>query len=340
MADLGGLVPADLGGLVPVDLGGLVPADLVGLAGRCLRADGGMPQAADPAFLRRRWSVPGAVCHGLRTADGSLVAAVAVAPTAARTIVTGLVDPAARGRGLGARILDHGLAVAGAGRAVTVETESATEAAVRLFASRGLAQVFAEDVMRIGLAAPPAGGAPQPSNPATGDPLAGGAVAAGRLTGDAALGGPLASDGSAVWPGGAARVGWSPETAARFHAVYQEAFRERPGFPGHTAAEWIADTEDDDGFRADWSALAALPGIGDAGFVTAATGWIVQVGVVPAARRRGLAGALIGDVLARMTAAGATEAWLTVNVDNPGAAGLYRRLGFAQAGRRGRFQPR
>ena len=221
---------------------------------------------------------------------------------------------------------------------------------MRLFASRGLAQVFAEDVMRIGLAAPPARGAPPPSNPARGDPLAGGAALGGPLTGDAAvggplaggdaaLGGPLAGDVSAAWPGGATRVGWSPETSARFHAVYQEAFRERPGFPGHTAAEWIADTEGDDGFRADWSALAALPGIGDAGFVTAATGWIVQVGVVPAARRRGLAEALIGDVLARMTAAGASEAWLTVNVDNPGAAGLYRRLGFAQAGRRGRFQP-
>ena len=194
---LGGLMPVGLGGLVPVGLGGLMPADLVGLAGRCLRADGGMPQAADPAFLRRRWFVPGAICHGLRTADGSLVAAVAVAPTAARTIVTGLVDRAARGRGLGAWIFDHGLAVAGVGRAVTVETESATEAAVRFFASRGLAQVFAEDVMRIGLAAPPARGAPQPSNPARGDPLAGGAAVGGCLPGGAAVGGPLVG-GAAV----------------------------------------------------------------------------------------------------------------------------------------------
>jgi ribosomal protein S18 acetylase RimI-like enzyme len=133
-------------------------------------------------------------------------------------------------------------------------------------------------------------------------------------------------------------VGWSGETAERFFAVYQAAFRERPGYPGWTAAEWIADNDDDPDFRADWSVLATLPGMGDVGFVTAAAGWIVQVGVVPVARGRGLAAALIGVALGRMAAGGATEAWLNVNVDNPSAAGLYRRLGFAPAGRRARFE--
>ena len=35
---------------------------------------------------------------------------------------------------------------------------------------------------------------------------------------------------------------------------------------------------------------------------------------------------------------GATEAWLDVNVNNPRVAALYRRLGFTDAGRRGRFR--
>ena len=94
--------------------------------------------------------------------------------------------------------------------------------------------------------------------------------------------------------------------------------------------------EDDDDFRPGWSVLASVPGVGDAGFVTAALDWIVQVGVTPAARGRGLGAALVREALGRMQAAGATEAWLDVNVDNP-ARRLYERLGFTDRGRRARF---
>jgi ribosomal protein S18 acetylase RimI-like enzyme len=66
--------------------------------------------------------------------------------------------------------------------------------------------------------------------------------------------------------------------------------------------------------------------------------WIVQVGVVPAARGRGLGAALVGESLTRLRAAGCREAWLDVNVDNP-AKELYLRLGFVDAGRRARFEP-
>ncbi len=51
------------------------PRDLVALAQCCLRADGGMPPADDPVFLRRRWAAPGGVRFGLRAPDGSLLAA-------------------------------------------------------------------------------------------------------------------------------------------------------------------------------------------------------------------------------------------------------------------------
>jgi ribosomal protein S18 acetylase RimI-like enzyme len=72
--------------------------------------------------------------------------------------------------------------------------------------------------------------------------------------------------------------------------------------------------------------------------VTAAVGWIVQVGVMPAVRGRGLGRALITEALSRMAADGEREAWLNVNVDNPGAAQLYRRLGFTDRGRRARYR--
>lgn len=286
-----------------VEVGGDVPEELVRLARRCLVVDGGLPLAGDPEFLRRRWDAAGAVRFGLRGALGELVAAGVVGPGADGPIVTGLVDPAARGCGVGGRLLDHGLRTArsvGDGGGVTVETESLSPGAEALFRSRGLRRVFAEDVLWIDL---------------------------GWF------------DARTAWPVGARVVTWSGDVAERFFQVYTASFRTRPGFPGPSAAAWIADNEDDEEFRPGWSLLVELPGVGDAGFVTAAVGWIVQVGVVPAARRRGLARALVTESLNRMAAAGEPEAWLTVNVNNPGAARLYRDLGFTPRGRRARYRP-
>ncbi|GIE96973.1 GNAT family N-acetyltransferase [Paractinoplanes rishiriensis] len=305
-------------------LAGDIPDELVRLAGRCLAADGGLPLAADPGFLRRRWQAPPGETFALRAADGSLLAAGAVSPgpnspiptgsiptgpIPTGPIVTGLVDPSARGRGLGARVLDHALSLAEAGQAgaplalaeggapaaVVVETESLTDAADQLFTARGLRQFFAEDVMRI-------------------DP---------------------SSITAPTWPPSTTCSEWSAKTAPRFHAVYAASFRDRPGFPDPPAEEWIADYASDDEFRPGWSLLASTADLGDVGFVAAADGWIVQVGVVPQARGRGIGEALMRESLSRMEG---TEAWLTVNVNNPGAAALYRRLGFTDQGRRARYR--
>ncbi|MBU2665768.1 GNAT family N-acetyltransferase [Actinoplanes bogorensis] len=275
-----------------IDLTGL-PSELLALAERCFAADGGMPLATDRAFLARRWSGEGVTAFGLRAGDGRLVAAGAARGGPA---FTGLIDPEARGQGLGAEVLDRGLALAG----TTVETESLTGDAEALFTSRGLVQSFAEDVMHVDLervALPPVD-----------------------------------------WPQGATVSTWDELTAQRFHTTYHASFRDRPGFPADPADEWIAENEEDDDFVPEQSLLVTLPDLGDAGFVTAARGWIVQVGVVPFARRRGLAGALITESLTRMAADDADHAWLTVNVNNPGAAALYRRLGFTHQGRRARYQ--
>jgi mycothiol synthase len=271
--------------------------DLVALAARCRNVDGGLPVAADPSFLRRRWLGPATV--SVRDEGGRLVAAGAVRDG---PVFVGMVDPAARGRGIGAALLNWGLDQAAS---VTVETEGLTPAAEKLFASRGLRQVFAEDVMRIDLERAPGNDG-------------------------------VDRDIQPRWPAGVTLETWNDATAPRFHAVYDASFRERPGFPGWSAAEWIEGVAEE-GFRPDWSILASVPDIGDAGFVTAAVGWIDQVGVVPAARGRGIGAALIGEALARMRADGEAQAWLTVNADNPAAA-LYRRLGFATEGHRARYQ--
>jgi ribosomal-protein-alanine N-acetyltransferase len=61
---------------------------------------------------------------------------------------------------------------------------------------------------------------------------------------------------------------------------------------------------------------------------------ILTVGVVPAARRTGLARLMLNDLLAEAVRRGAREAFLEVRVDNYAARALYRREGFEEIGRR------
>jgi len=123
---------------------------------------------------------------------------------------------------------------------------------------------------------------------------------------------------------------WDPALADRFFATYEASFRDRPGFPGWSKEDWVED------FDPRWTLLASTVD-GDVGFITGEDGWIVQVGVVPAARGSGLGAALVTEALRRMRAHGLRAAGLTVNANNPHAAALYRRLGFTVTGRRATF---
>nr|MDT0659551.1 GNAT family N-acetyltransferase [Micromonospora sp. DSM 115978] len=330
---------------------------LVALATRCLAADGGMPLITSPAFLAGRFAAD-AVGWGATDRAGTLVAAGAVRAVQTRVrraVFTGLVDPAWRGRGVGAALLDWGLAAAGGlGGRVAVETESLTDAAADLFTSRGLRQVFAEDVLRRDLTTDPPGAEPPITDPAAADPpITDPAAADPPITDPAAADPPITDPAAAEPPAGGASIGGTPATdspetvafrpwptvpARRFFETYRAAFRDRPGFPGWSERKWVDWTADDDEFRPEWSLLAVDDRRGDVGFITCADGWIVQVGVRPDQRGRGLGAALVAEALRRMRAAGATEVLLDVNVDNR-AGRLYRRLGFVPIGRRARFEP-
>jgi ribosomal-protein-alanine N-acetyltransferase len=61
---------------------------------------------------------------------------------------------------------------------------------------------------------------------------------------------------------------------------------------------------------------------------------ILTVGVVPAARRAGIARRLLTALLAEAVRRGAREVFLEVRVDNDGARALYLGEGFAEVGRR------
>jgi len=270
---------------------------------RALACDGGQPFAADE-WLLRRWYIDG-IQDGLAVFDGErLVGACAwrYADSGGerRAIIVGQVDPEERRRGVGGRLLDFALDGVAAGLPVRVETESLSSGADALYRSRGLTCVFAEDVMTYSLA----DGLPEA--PPAGDVVF---------------------------------TEWSDSLAERFFAVYEAAFRDRPGFPGWSAAEWITWIRDDEDFRADLTLLASAAGA-DVGFLAGeGGGWIAQLGVVPAARRQAVASTLIIEVLRRMLADGQTQATLNVNINNPGAIAAYRRLGFRRTGRRARYEP-
>ncbi|GHJ17912.1 MULTISPECIES: GNAT family N-acetyltransferase [unclassified Micromonospora] len=118
--------------------------------------------------------------------------------------------------------------------------------------------------------------------------------------------------------------------------TYRASFADRPGFVEPAAEEWLGDLRDDEGYRPELSMVARGPDGGAAGFVTVLDNWIDQVGVVPGWRGRRVGAYLVARVLRGLAEVGADAAWLCVNDDNP-ATGLYRRLGFREAGRRARY---
>jgi ribosomal protein S18 acetylase RimI-like enzyme len=134
-------------------------------------------------------------------------------------------------------------------------------------------------------------------------------------------------------------VPWESNTAGRFFHAYRESFRDRPGFPNLSEAEWV-EGYDAEAFLPGVSMLA-LEGELPVGFVTCERsdrdGWISQVGVVPSWRQRGLGSALVVGALRQFQALSLNQALLHVNVNNPPAISVYERLGFQRRLRRARY---
>lgn len=123
---------------------------------------------------------------------------------------------------------------------------------------------------------------------------------------------------------------------AELFETYRASFADRPGFAAPTAEQWLGELRDDDRYRPELSLIARGPDGTAVGFCNVIDNWIDQVGVVPQWRGRRVGAYLVAAALRSLAAGGAGEAWLCVNDNNPAAA-LYRRLGFAEAGRRARY---
>jgi mycothiol synthase len=301
----GAAADSRLGGL---NWRGLTATDLAALTAlytRALASDGGQPFAADE-WLLRGWYVKG-VEDSLAAFEGDRLVGACAWRYASKggvrhAAIAGQVAPEWRRRGIGGRLLDFALECADPGAPVAVETESLAAGADALYRSRGLTCVFAEEVMTISLAC----GTPAPP--------------------------------AVAFPSDMEFTEWSDQAISRFFAVYDASFRTRPGFPNWSADEWVRWISDNEEFRPDWTLLATVDGA-DVGFIAGRGGGCIgQVGVVPGARGQAIGTALIVEVLRRMTAHGEPSAVLNVNVNNPGAIELYRRLGFSRAGRRARYE--
>jgi len=281
---------------------GLNDSDLAALqelVQRCLSADGGLPDAASEAFVRRMYlSGPGV---GVAAEDGTLIAAAALGQPDPNSPISaaGAVDPSCRKRGIGRALLDWTFEAA-EGRPVLVASETVSESAERLYAHYGLRRTFAELVMRADLR--------------------------------------TFAAGAALPPDGLEFRSWSSELAPAFFAAYDAAFRDRPGFPGWSEAQWIDWTVDDDDFEPELTKVALSTQDGTAaGFVTVGANWIVQMGVVPGWRRAGLGAALLRAAMSGIKGNGFDSCWLTVATNNPGAEALYVAAGFNRAGFRARY---
>ncbi len=288
---------------------------LVELANACFVADGGLHFLFETESLCSLFfpDTPRATI-GAFAPDGRLVACATEQRdddvNRPRVVMVGHVHPDLRYLGLGGYLMRWSLAQAEllmdgspGQKVLKVRTESLTESAHRLYLAHGFEPKMEELVMRRDLHLPLP---------------------------------------DCQFPPGVTMTTWDMTLADQFFQAYHAAFRERPGFPGWTAAEWVNNfTDDDDNFRPDWSLLARADDT-PLGFLMASAnpphGFVMQVGVVPSARRRGICSALIVETMQRMQAAGALSTQLLVNINNPGAIRAYEALGFATMGRRAYYE--
>jgi mycothiol synthase len=142
-------------------------------------------------------------------------------------------------------------------------------------------------------------------------------------------------------PAGLTKIDWTRHNDEQFRLAHVTAFEDHWGSEPLTREEWHARFTGSPMFRPDLTA-GVVDGEGRlVGYVicyhapeeTAVTGriegWLGQVGTSREWRGRGIASALIVQVMRLMRDAGMQDAMLDVDTDNTsGAVGLYERLGF------------
>jgi mycothiol synthase len=142
-------------------------------------------------------------------------------------------------------------------------------------------------------------------------------------------------------PDGLTTIGWTPDDDERYRVAHVTAFDDHWGSEPLTPDEWHTRFTGSSMFRPDLT-VGAVDRDGQlVGYVigyhapedTAVTGriegWLGQVGTLREWRGRGVASALMAEIMRRMRDKGFEDAMLDVDTDNTsGALRLYEGLGF------------
>jgi mycothiol synthase len=144
-----------------------------------------------------------------------------------------------------------------------------------------------------------------------------------------------AKDHARPAPDGLRVLPYEPAFEKALYDTHMEAFSDHWGFQKREFDKWVGFTVRSEVFRADLSRLAfegdeLVAYVLTYGDPDPERVYIGQVGTRRPWRRRGVAGALLADVLAGAAAAGKSQAYLGVDADSPtGAVGVYEGVGFA-----------
>jgi len=140
-------------------------------------------------------------------------------------------------------------------------------------------------------------------------------------------------------PEGLAIVGYRPGRDSQLHAAHTEAFADHWGYQARDEKEWLGLTVGSRDFLPGLSRLA-YDGDDVAGYVLTyaspepGRAYVGHVGVRRPWRRRGLAAAMLADVLTACAGAGYEAVSLGVDAESPtGAVGVYERVGFSVSSR-------
>ncbi|MGH2539497.1 MAG: GNAT family N-acetyltransferase, partial [Actinomycetota bacterium] len=141
-----------------------------------------------------------------------------------------------------------------------------------------------------------------------------------------------AADLEPVDPDGIAFRAGSTADEPVVHAVVEEAFRDHFGYEPMTLDDWQRWVHASPGYDAELAVLAfageRLAGVSVNLAADDGAGWVGDLGVLPAFRRRGIARALLDRSFAALAASGHHEVRLGVDTENAsGATHLYRSVG-------------
>lgn len=149
-------------------------------------------------------------------------------------------------------------------------------------------------------------------------------------------------------PEGITKHNWEDDLADKFFSVYQQAFSERDDYPDWPQDTWVTNMTGMEEFRPDLSLLLTEDGT-PLGFALCAAsmddrqqrvGRVLQLGVVPSARRKRLGQAMLSHLLGCFAEEGFVKVLIEMRTGDDGAQRFLEGMGFTFSSRRVTYEKR